>query len=174
MAGRDARTGFDLVDKAALARASLRMESVLDELRSTMRDVGVTASMDGTLPNLSAFLLLDDAAEKLGYRPPGPPGSVAEREAARAAKWFSRDDADDNYAIDASEFGRLARDLGSDLGDVEISEALRRIRTRGSDGSDDKQKGGDVVRFPEFADWWVGEAARMSVAGSLMESVDDA
>jgi hypothetical protein len=102
-----------------------------------------------TLVNLAAFLTVQDAEEKSGFRPEDY--GLTEKEATDIAAVFAMFDSNENFILEKEELGAMCRRLGRDLGDAEVREAVRLMAGGGAAGDAKVERG---VTFPQFVKWW--------------------
>ncbi|GIL73826.1 hypothetical protein Vretimale_5316 [Volvox reticuliferus] len=135
-------TGLTVLDKAQVAVNTLKVLQTLDEIAELLKNMPTTVPQRSTLQNLSAYLTLAHAKERLGFDPARY--GLSEAEAGEIAYVFSTYDVNDDYRLELSEVKRLCQDLGKDLTDDELKEALRIL---------DTSKNG-FVELDEFCAWW--------------------
>ncbi|KAG2447161.1 hypothetical protein HYH02_007907 [Chlamydomonas schloesseri] len=135
-------TGLNVLDRAQVAVNTLKVLQTLDEIAELLKNMSFASSQRSTLQNLSAYLQLSHAREKLGFDPARY--GLSDAEAGEIAYVFSCYDKNEDYRLELSEVKRLCQDLGKELSDEEYKEALRLL---------DTSKNG-YVEFDEFCDWW--------------------
>ncbi|KXZ48789.1 hypothetical protein GPECTOR_25g373 [Gonium pectorale] len=109
---------------------------------SPVLNLPTTSANRSTLQNLSAYLTLANAKERLGFEPSSY--GLSEAEAGEIAYVFSTYDLNDDYRLELSEVKRLCSELGKELNDEEAREAVRIL---------DTSKNG-YVELDEFVAWW--------------------
>jgi len=109
--------------------------------------------MEDTLSNLSAYLIMDEASERMGLRV-GDYGLTGE-EAQRAAKWFARYDENGDRRIEPRELARLVSEMmpSAPMTEEEAGVALEIL----------DRDGNGVVDFEEFVSWLSREKVSRSV-----------
>lgn len=110
-----------------------------------------------TLINLSAYLTVQHAEEKEGFRPSDY--GLTEREATDIAAVYSQYDTNENFVLDLQELSAMCSKLGRELSRAEVQEAAR-IMTGGAAGG--KTERG--VTFPQFVAWWTGKGGPAKAA----------
>ena len=83
-----------------------------------------------TLSNLSAFMIIDEAQEKFGFR--ASDYGMTPEEGARVAKWFARFDENANQRIEPRELMRLAKEMGQPLTEEGAATALKLLDKNGN------------------------------------------
>ncbi|GLC46155.1 hypothetical protein PLESTB_001195900 [Pleodorina starrii] len=145
-------TGLTVLDKAQVAVNTLKVLQTLDEIAELLKNMSTTSPQRSTLQNLSAYLTLAHAKERLGFEPARY--GLSEAEAGEIAYVFSTYDVNDDYRLELSEVKRLCQDLGKDLSDEEVKEALRIL---------DTSKNG-FVELDEFCAWWTQNKKQVPAA----------
>lgn len=153
-----------LAANVALAVSTAKVVAALDGVARQLREMDAAggagaaasgASSDGpaplqrsTLVNLAAYLTMQDASERAGFRPEDY--GLTEKEATDIAGIFAMFDTNENYLLESSELRSMCGRLGRDLSDAEAREAARLMA--GGDGG----AAARGVTFPQFVAWWTG------------------
>ncbi|EFJ42290.1 hypothetical protein VOLCADRAFT_107336 [Volvox carteri f. nagariensis] len=135
-------TGLNVLDKAQVAVNTLKVLQTLDEIAELLKNMSTTSPQRSTLQNLSAYLTLAHAKQRLGFDPARY--GLSEPEAGEIAYVFSTYDVNDDYRLELSEVKKLCQDLGKELTEDELKEAMRIL---------DTSKNG-FVELDEFCAWW--------------------
>ncbi|KAG2489366.1 hypothetical protein HYH03_012196 [Edaphochlamys debaryana] len=137
------QTGLNVLDRAQVAVNTLKVLQTLDEIADLLKALPTTSPKRSTLQNLSAYLTLAYAEEKMGFDP--AKFGLSEAEAGEIAYVFSKYDVNEDCRLSTSELKRLCLDLGKDLTDDEVKEALRILDTSGN----------GTIELDEFVAWWM-------------------
>lgn len=159
-AAREAGIGA-LAANVALAVNTAKVVAALDSVAQQLREMEAAASSGSeseaaatgaplkrsTLVNLAAFLTVQDAEEKAGFRPEDY--GLTEKEATDIAAVFAMFDSNENFILEKEELGAMCRRLGRELSDAEVREAVRLMVGGGADARAERG-----VTFPQFVKWW--------------------
>lgn len=135
-------SGLSVLDKAQLAVNTLKVLQTLEEISELLKDHVGDASGRNTLQNLSAYLTLSKARADYGFNPAD--FGLSDKEAGDVAYVFTTYDTNDDNKLELSELKNLCNQLGKELTEPELKEALRIL---------DTSKNG-YVEFNEFVAWW--------------------
>jgi hypothetical protein len=105
-----------------------------------------------TLVSLAAFLTLQDAEERGGFRPADY--GLTEAEATDIAAVFAMFDSNENFVLEEGELGDMLRRLGRELSLSEVQEAARLMAGGGGGDGGGAAGAGRGITFPQFVGWW--------------------
>lgn len=153
-----------LAANVALAVSTAKVVAALDAIAEQLKAMDGKGQQDGdapiprsTLASLAAYLTVQHAEEKLGFKPADY--GLSEKEAADIAVVFAMYDTNENFVLEREELSRMCIALGRDLSNAELDEAARLMMAVGGNGPPQPVGAPTGVTFPAFVAWFTGKAA---------------